>query len=122
MIKLTGYDKLLIICLILLGVAGLIILSQMKGETNTVVVLVSGEEVMRVPLDRDQTFSVDGPLGATDIEVKGRRVRVLDSPCTKKICVNTGWIDKAYQTIVCAPNRVVIRLTGGDNEIDGITG
>jgi len=95
----------------------------MSGGTDTVVVQVDGEEVMRASLGEDQRFSVDGPLGSTEIEIEDNRVRVADSPCRKKICVDTDWIDKPYQTIVCAPNRVVIRLisSNGEEELDGIT-
>jgi len=59
-----------------------------------------------------------------EIEVKDKRVRVINPPCKRKICAQTGWIDKPYQTIICVPNRVVIDLLGGedDDELDGITG
>ena len=91
---------------------------------DTVVVQVDGKEVFRASLADDGHLSADGPLGKTEIEVKDGRVRVIDSPCRRKTCVHTGWIDKAYQTIICMPNRVVIHLTGGGDggRIDGITG
>jgi hypothetical protein len=102
------------------------------GTTDTVLVqsvagkmpaLPDGEKVIRVSLAENQRFSVDGPLGRTEIEIRDGRVRVVNSPCSKKICVQTGWIDRPYQTIICVPNRVVVRLLASDdsNEIDGIT-
>jgi hypothetical protein len=95
----------------------------MSGGTDTVVVQVDGEEVIRASLNEDEHFSVDGPLGSTEIEIKDNRVRVVDSPCRRKICVDTDWIDKPYQTIICVPNRVVIRLISnkGEDKLDGIT-
>jgi hypothetical protein len=105
------------------AILGLGVVRYMAGGTDTVVVQVDGKEVIRASLNEDQRFSVDGPLGSTEIEIRDNRVRVVDSPCRKKICVNTNWIDKPYQTIVCAPNRVVIRLLSSrdEDEFDGIT-
>lgn len=124
MLRLTRYDKLLIIGLLAVALLCLGIVRYGVGRTDTVVVQVDGEEVIRASLVEDRRFWVDGPLGKTEIEIKGKRVRVVDSPCDKKICVRTGWIDKPYQTIICVPNRIVVRLLGsGDKDkLDGITG
>ena len=94
------------------------------GAVNEVSVQVDGEEVIRLPLTNDKRFSVEGPLGKTEMEIKDGQVRVIDSPCGRKTCVHTGWIHKAYQTIICMPNHVVISLLGSsdDNKLDGITG
>lgn len=119
---LTRYDKFLIIGLLVAALLALVIVRFRMGGSDTVVVQVDGEEVDRTPLSNDRRFSVDGPLGKTEIEIKDKRVRVVDSPCVRKICVHTVWINKAYQTIICVPNRVVIRLLGNSNKLDGITG
>jgi hypothetical protein len=58
----------------------------------------------------DGTIPVEGPLGTTIVEVSQGRVRVLSSPCPEHICMNTGWISKTGQLIVCMPNRIVVRL------------
>ena len=121
---LTRYDRFLIIGLIVLGLLGLVIVRYVAGGSDTVVVQVDGAEVIRASLSHDRRFSVEGPLGKTEIEIKDKRVRVVDSPCGRKICIQTGWIHKPYQTIICAPNHVVIRLLGGkdSDKLDGITG
>ncbi len=122
-LSLTRSDIFLIVGLLAVAILGLGVVRYMSGGTDTVLVQVDGKEVIRASLNEDQRFSVDGPLGSTEIEIKDNRVRVVDSPCRKKICVNTDWIDKPYQTIVCAPNRVVIRLlsSNGEDGLDGIT-
>ena len=120
---LTRYDKLLITGLLSAAILALGIVRYRAAEPKAVVVQMDGEEMIRASLAEDRRFCVDGPLGRTEIEVKDRRVRVVDSPCGRKTCVYTGWIDKPYQTIICMPNRVMIRLLGGDSrdELDGIT-
>jgi hypothetical protein len=121
---LTRYDTFLIIGLLIVALLGLGAVRYRAGGTHTVSVQVNGEEVVRAPLAEDRHLSVDGPLGRTEIEIKGERVRVVNSPCRRKICVHTGWIHKSYQTIICVPNRVVIDLMGGKGKdgLDGVTG
>jgi hypothetical protein len=121
---LTRCDIFLVIGLIAAALLCLGVVRYKTGGTDVVAVQVDGEEVVRSSLTEDRRFSVDGPLGETEIEIKGKRVRVVDSPCRKKICVHTGWIDKSYQTIICVPNRVVIHLFSGSgkDKLDGITG
>ena len=120
---LTRYDRFLIIGLLALALLCLGIVRYRAGRTDTVLVQVDGEEVIRASLAADRRFWVDGSQHRVEIEIKNKRVRVVDSPCEKKICVRTGWIHKPYQTIICVPNRVVIRLLGSDDDdgLDAIT-
>ena len=118
----TRYDILLIVGLLAVALLALVVIRYRAGEVDTAVAQVDGEEVIRLPLADDRRFSVEGLLGKTEIEIKDRRVRVTDSPCGRKTCVHTGWIYKSYQTIICMPNRVAIRLVGDGDKLDGITG
>ena len=119
----TRYDIFLIVGLLVVALMALGIIRYSSDAVDTVVVQVDGAEAVRVSLADDRRFSVEGPLGTTEMEIKDGSVRVIDSPCGRKICVHTGWIHKAYQTIICMPNRVAISLTGkSNNELDGITG
>ena len=36
--------------------------------------------------------------------------------CPDQICVKTGSISRSGQSIVCAPNRVVVTVTGEDKD------
>lgn len=71
-------------------------------------------------LSRDTVITITGPVGKTVVEVKGKRVRVQDSDCRNKICVQTGWIEKSGQMSVCAPNRVIVQIKGQEG-IDAVT-
>jgi len=120
---LTRYDIILIAGLLAVAIVGLGVVRFRTGGTSEVVISVDGEEAIRVPLSEDRRFSVDGKFGKTEIEIKDKRVRVVDSPCKRKICVQSGWIDRPYQTIICVPNRVVINLQSSKDrrELDGVT-
>ncbi len=44
------------------------------------------------------------------IEVEKGRIRFKYADCPDKICVNTGWLEKAGDTAVCLPNRAVVTI------------
>ena len=50
------------------------------------------------------------------------RVCIGESACPSQDCVHTGWISRAGEQIICLPNRLVISLTGGQQEFDAVTG
>lgn len=57
-------------------------------------------------LDKDGIYKVEGPLGFTTFEIKDKKVRIIDSPCPNKTCVDQGWTSP----IVCLPNKVIITI------------
>ena len=67
--------------------------------------------------------------GAVTLEVNGAVIELdkdgahfVSSPCPDKICVNKGIIKRAGESAVCLPQRVSVRIEGGDSEIDSVTG
>jgi hypothetical protein len=68
------------------------------------------------PLDAVETLSVSGPLGDTVVELRGRRARVISSPCPNQNCLAAGAIHRHGQWIACLPNRVMVRVESGARE------
>jgi len=64
---------------------------------------------------QDGIYKVGGPLGITTFEIKNGKVRIIDSPCPNKTCVNQGW----HSPLVCLPNNVIITLEE-EGEFDAI--
>ncbi|MDP3178518.1 MAG: NusG domain II-containing protein [Spirochaetaceae bacterium] len=92
-----------------------------SGEPNAIVSGDGGQWIY--PLSSDAEFSVAGPLGSTQIEVRDGAVRVLDSPCSNKTCISAGSVSKPGQWIACLPNKVFVRVEGGraDDGVDAAT-
>ena len=65
---------------------------------------------------QDGIYKVAGLLGITTFEVKDGLVRIIDSPCPNKTCVNQGW----HSPLVCLPNNVIITLED-EGEFDAIS-
>ncbi len=72
---------------------------------------VDGQVQERLDLSKDVSFSVTGKNGGVNhIEIKDGGITVTDASCPDKICVHTGTIRRAGETIVCLPNRLIITI------------
>ena len=90
------------------------------GNVQASEVSIENEEgTFLYPLDQDRDVAVHGPLGDTMVHVRDGRVRVHESPCRDKICIAAGWLDQTGQWTACLPNRVFVRVEGGESE-DGV--
>ncbi|NPV14536.1 NusG domain II-containing protein [candidate division WOR-3 bacterium] len=112
-------DIILIAFFLVLGAGGAVLIWNRAGSGD-VCVIKSVEGVQTIALPADTVVTLNGPVGRTVVEVRGKQVRVRDSDCRNKICVRTGWIQSSGQLSVCAPNRVMVQVKSGDG-VDGIT-
>ena len=59
------------------------------------------------------------------VEIINCAVYMKESNCNDKICEKTGYISKVNESIICLPQRIVIRIvseTKSNTSIDGILG
>jgi hypothetical protein len=75
--------------------------------------------IRELSLETSQRLEITTALGFNTVEVAEGQVRIVDASCTNKDCVHQGPISKPGQTIVCLPNRLVIRIEGSDSEDEG---
>jgi hypothetical protein len=87
-----------------------------KGQTAHI---TDGDGVLReMPLSTDGRVEITTALGSNTVEVADGQIRVVESTCANQDCVHQGAISSPGQTIVCLPNRLVIRVEGS-NDGDG---
>lgn len=99
----------LLVCALMLGAA----YAFLGGDGTFVVVEVDGEEYARLPLDEDCELLIESEYGKNLLIIKDGKAYVKEASCPDGICVRTGAADE-LRSIVCLPNRVVVRLEGGD--------
>jgi hypothetical protein len=88
--------------------------SLRKGRSASI---TDGDGVVHeIPLDTDGLTEITTALGTNTVEVADGQIRVVDATCGNKDCVHQGAINRPGQTIVCLPNRLVIRIEGADDE------
>ncbi|MCK5847837.1 MAG: NusG domain II-containing protein [Caldisericia bacterium] len=68
-------------------------------------------------LNQDQLIAEDGYIGKVIIEIANKRVRVKESSCPKQTCVKSGWISSIGETIICAPNKIILKIRGSKKTV-----
>ncbi len=118
---LRGLDIVIIIALLFVSVAFIPFMGSQSRDT--VLVYKGADVIAEYRLDEDRVFHVDGVDGTLEIEIKNEKVRVHSSPCRHQICVNTGWISRSYEQIICAPNLILLLIHSNseEDEIDAVT-
>lgn len=117
--SITKYDKGLICLLVLFALFsfwGTFHLADSFGKPGEVVVSLNGQVFGRYSLQGKSTLTVEGERGESEIEIRDGRVRIIASPCLQKTCIKSGWISKPGASIVCAPNRIVVKITGEEDK------
>ena len=105
---------------ILLGLFALALLGVWGGVSRTpgAEVVVEQDGVVRyvAPLDRPARAEIPGPYGDTIIEVRDGAAAVVAATCPERRCMAMGRIRHQGDVVACLPNRVVLRITGGDRK------
>jgi hypothetical protein len=108
---------------ILLGLASVVAafpLLWAGGKAERAVIRLDGRVVAEYPLTMPHRHAVQGPLGATLIEIAPGRARVLSDPGPRQYCVQQGWLTRPNAIAICAPNHVSLSLSGRDPSHDSI--
>ena len=116
-------DIILFIVLVIIGLAASAALTLSHGEagSNAKVVIESGGDLYaRYPLNEDRTVVVPAPKQNENVVViSGGKVSVTEATCKNQVCVKHGPISRSGESIVCLPNRLVVRIENGSEEGGG---
>lgn len=114
-----------VIVALVLALAAAVALPFLTGGSEALYAEIYQDEklVKRVLLTEGlhETVTIDGNVQNV-IEIDGRTIRFSESTCPDQVCVRTGTLTRSGQTAVCLPNRVIVRLCGGEPEVDAVVG
>lgn len=87
-----------------------------RKEGAVAVVTVNGAEVARYPLDRDGVYVLNG--GSNTLVIRDGGACITNADCPDRLCEKQGVVRYAGQTVTCLPNRVQVRVIGGEGGTD----
>ncbi|MEQ1592113.1 MAG: NusG domain II-containing protein [Thiobacillaceae bacterium] len=87
---------------------------------DTLIIRAGGKIHDQASLRRTQTFSVQGPLGVTLIEIQPGRARIARDPSPRQLCVKQGWLSHAGEAALCLPNQVSVEIQGAVRAHDSV--
>lgn len=109
---LTRADKILAL-VVGLSAFGLVFYGRYTAEAGGVLIVeLAGSAPTTHTLSNYGILPVAGPLGASEIEIAPKGVRVISAPCVHKICQRRGWLRRAGDATACVPNGLVLRIAG----------
>ncbi|MCF0112089.1 MAG: NusG domain II-containing protein [Erysipelotrichaceae bacterium] len=76
------------------------------------VVVYKDEEVLRIDLTKDHTYTLSATMGEVTIEVRDGAIRVEKETSYYHYCSLQGWVKDSYVPIVCLPNELFITIQG----------
>ncbi|WP_186408601.1 NusG domain II-containing protein [Candidatus Accumulibacter aalborgensis] len=96
-------------------------LAWQAGSAEKAIVRQGGEVFSELDLSRNRRIDVPGPLGITTVVIDQRRVRVASDPGPRQYCVRQGWLARAGEIAICAPNQVSVEVQGSKRPYDSLS-
>lgn len=90
-----------------------------KNDNKQAIVYYENKEVLKVNLNENKEYKVDGYNGEVIIIVNNGKIKVDQEKSPLHLCSKQGYISKTYETIVCLPNKISIKIVGNE-ELDTI--
>lgn len=117
-------DSILIFSIILVSLILWLLLSNIsQGEVTKAYVYYNSKLIKTIDLTKNELleYKVDGYNGEVLIETKLNQIRVKKEMSPHHLCSKQGWVSTTLETIVCLPNKIVIKLASDKrSELDAI--
>ena len=114
-------DIVLIGLLIIMAfISYIVIFNFMSKHGDVVEVYSQSKLIKKVPLDTDTEFEVKIDNHVNVIRVENGFVFILDADCPDKLCKKQGKIRNSGETIICLPNKIVIRVDAEKQNSDAV--
>ena len=94
----------------------------LRKDGGTVIVEQNGRETARYALSEDRTVRIEGERGYNLLVIENGEAWLAEADCPNLLCVKTGRIRYAGQSIVCLPHKLAVRIMGGASSLDAVTG
>lgn len=109
-------DIFLIIGLVVLTIT-LTVFIYKKQTSNDLYVEVSIDGKLEESFLLEENIEIMLSTG-NKLVIKDGKVCIYEANCPDKLCVKQGSIDKANESIICLPNKLVVRIAQDKNALD----
>lgn len=114
-------DFIMIGIILIIIVAGYLIINKVFiKEGQTVQVLVEGELIEAFSLDEDIEYKIESENGVNSLVIKDGTAYIEEASCPDKLCVHQKAISRAGESVICLPNKVVVKIAGDHSDVDSV--
>ena len=111
MSKRRRMDFILIAVVMFIALISSVIVYLTHNKGDMAVIKVDGNIVSELSLSDNTTITIEGYQGGSNtVSIIDGKAYVSEADCPDEICVKTGGISRAGETIVCLPHRVVVEI------------
>ena len=108
-------DIILAAVLLFAALAAFAVIQLTKKSGGYAVVVQEGKEIASYPLSEDISVTFQSSNGGYNtLEIKDGKADVTEADCPDKLCVNQHSISFNGETIVCLPNKLVVKIVSGE--------
>lgn len=107
---------------ILLSVLAVLIGNSKTYKSKMATIYKDGVIVKTIDLNTVGTSYIIDVGKDNQVLVEKGKISMYSADCPDKLCIKQGTITNGMYPIVCLPNRVVISIEEGDEEIDAMSG
>ena len=87
-----------------------------KGYSNTYAeITIDGKMYKTVALSEHsgaEVFEIKTHDGINVIKIKDNKIGIIEADCPDQVCMNPEYIEKAGESLVCLPHKVMIQIKG----------
>ena len=123
----TRADKWVAVTVALLAVCSYVLFTTAlsSNAAESVLICVNGREYAEYRLrdiQQPKQIVINTEYGRNVLEIDKDGAKMLEADCPDKTDVKCGKITKPNQMLICAPNRLTVRITGkAANNADKVT-
>lgn len=117
------YDKILIAVLLVVALSFSFVYQRfVREEGSRVVITVDGKEYKELDLNEDTSLLIEGANGGTNhLVIADGAVKMDKATCPDLVCVRQRKIQYSGESIICLPNKVVVKIVGGqEDDVDAV--
>lgn len=96
----------------------------LRGSGGYAVVIVDGKETARYPLSKDAIINIvsDESDDHNTLKIENGKASITSASCPDGVCVAHRAISRNGETIVCLPNKLVIKIISeSEGAVDAIS-
>jgi hypothetical protein len=108
-------DIVIILLLITSSIYFLITGFTSIGNADTVEI-ISNNKVYKYNLNENQKIRIEGALGEVIIEVKDKKIRLIEDKSPRKLGVKMGWVGTPGIPIICLPCKVSATIVSSETD------
>ncbi len=115
-------DIILMISIVIIGLISAVYISLAKTKGDKVEIKAANHIYGTYSLYIDRTVVVEGKNSKNIVTIKDGSVKMSSASCKNQVCVHHSPISKVGESIICLPNKVIVRIKGSSSKgVDAVS-